>query len=161
MSNSPYCVGWQKYLNCSFAITRCWQTGIHLLVFLYTWLRYLRSWVESWSNIWNSVFIHCKCHTNWTDKTGILTIGGTYTPFCIRMASLFFKVRFKAQDHTLNIVVVCRKDTVWIFLLGLPNLIHTLIFNQERSLFFCQGRITKLKGHCPNKILSEHECYTL
>ena len=39
----------------------------------------------------------------------IVTIGGTYAPFCMRMASLFFKV--KAQGHKLNIVVVVRKDT--------------------------------------------------
>ena len=37
----------------------------------------------------------------------IVTIGGTYAPFCMRMASLFFK--FKAQGQTLNIVVVVRK----------------------------------------------------
>ena len=41
----------------------------------------------------------------------IVTIGGTYAPFCIRMASLFFKV--KAQGHTLNVVVVVRKGTLW------------------------------------------------
>ena len=36
----------------------------------------------------------------------IVTIGGTYAPFCMRMASLFFKV--KAQGQTLNIFVVVR-----------------------------------------------------
>ena len=34
------------------------------------------------------------------------TIGGTYAPFCMKMASLFFKA--KAQGHTLHIVVVVR-----------------------------------------------------
>ena len=38
----------------------------------------------------------------------IVTTGGAYAPFCIRMASLFFKV--KAQGHALNIVVVVRKE---------------------------------------------------
>ena len=40
----------------------------------------------------------------------IVTFGGTNAPFCIRMASLFFKV--KAQGHKLNVVVVVRKDTL-------------------------------------------------
>ena len=40
----------------------------------------------------------------------IVTIGGTYAHVCMRMASLFFKV--KGQDQTLNIVVVVRKDTL-------------------------------------------------
>ena len=39
-----------------------------------------------------------------------VTIGGTYAPFCMRMASLFFKV--KAQGHKLNIVVVFGKNTL-------------------------------------------------
>ena len=39
----------------------------------------------------------------------IVTIGGTYAPFCMRMASLFFKI--KAQDHKLNIVVVVKNKT--------------------------------------------------
>ena len=37
-------------------------------------------------------------------------IGGTYAPFCMKMESLFFKV--KAQGHKLNIVVVVRKNTL-------------------------------------------------
>ena len=48
----------------------------------------------------------------------IVTIGGTYAPFCMMMAALFFKV--KAQGHTLKIVVVVRKDTLWSVQLGLP-----------------------------------------
>ena len=36
----------------------------------------------------------------------IVTIGGTYAPFCMRMASLFFNI--KAQGQTLNIFVVVR-----------------------------------------------------
>ena len=39
-----------------------------------------------------------------------VTIGGTYAPFCMRTASLFFKV--KAQGHKLNIVVVFGKNTL-------------------------------------------------
>ena len=33
VSCRPYCVGWLKYLKLSYAITRCWHTGIHLLYF--------------------------------------------------------------------------------------------------------------------------------
>ena len=40
----------------------------------------------------------------------IVIISGTYAPFCMRMASLLFKV--EAQGHTLYIVVVFRKDTL-------------------------------------------------
>ena len=42
-------------------------------------------------------FIHCQYHTGGTALYIIVTIGGTYAPFCMRMASLFFKV--KAQGH--------------------------------------------------------------
>ena len=57
----------------------------------------------------------------------IVTIGCTYAPFCMRMTSLFFKV--KAQGHMLNIVVVVRKNTLRSVQLGLPILIHILILN--------------------------------
>ena len=57
----------------------------------------------------------------------IVTIGGTYAPFCMKMASLFSKV--KAQGHKLNIVLVGRKNTLWWVQLGLQILIHILILN--------------------------------
>ena len=126
VSCRPYCVGWRKYLKLSYAITRCWHTGIHLLYFctpdFIIWC--LGSKVKA--ALWNSGFIHCKYHTGWTALAMIGTIGGTYAPFCMRMASLFFKV--KAQGHTLNIVVVVR-FTLWLVQLGLPISIYILILN--------------------------------
>ena len=72
-------------------------------------------------------YIHCKYHTGWTALAVIVTIGGTYAPYFMRMASLFFKV--KAQGHKLNIVVVVRKNTFWSVQLRLPIFIHILIWN--------------------------------
>ena len=96
------------------------------------------TWVKGQSYIWNSDFIHCKYHTGWTALAMIVTIGGTYAPFWMRMASLFFKVN--AQGHTINIVVVVRKDTWWSVQLGLPISIHILILNERGSLYFVKER---------------------
>ena len=109
ISCSLYYVCWRKYLNCSDAFTRCWHTDIHLLYFCTSDFIIWGLGVKGLSSIWNSGFIHCKYHTGWTALAMIVTIGGTYAPFCMRMASLFVKVN--AQGHTINIVVVVRKDT--------------------------------------------------
>ena len=135
-----YYVCWRKYLKCSDAFTRCWHTDIHLLYFCTSDFIIWGLGVKGLSSIWNSGFIHCKYYTGWTAWYMIVTIGGTYAPFCIRMSSLFFKV--KAQGHTLNIVVVVRKDTLWSVKLGLPISILILILNQRGSLFFI-----KVRGH--------------
>ena len=127
VSCRPYCVDWRKYLNCSDAFTCCLHTDKHLLYFCTSDFIIWGLGVKGQSNIWNSVFIQCKYHTGWTALAKIVTIGCTYAPFCMRMASLFFKV--KAQGITLNIVVVVRKNTLWSVQIGLPILIHILILN--------------------------------
>ena len=109
MSYRPHCVGWRKYLNCSYVITRCRQTGIHLLFFYTPDFVIWGLGVKGQSNIWMSVSIHCKYHTGWTAKAGILKIGGTYTPFCMMMASLFFKVRVQRSRSHVNNWCSCYK----------------------------------------------------
>ena len=80
----------------------------------------------------------------------IVTIGCTYAPFCMRMASLFFKV--KSQGHTLNIVVVVRKYTLSSVQLGLPISINILILNERGSLFF----FVKVRGHISRHLSKDY-----
>ena len=127
ISCRPKRMGWRKYLNCWDAFTRCWHTDIHLLYFCIPDFIIWGLGSKVKSSIWNSGFIHCIYHTGWTALAMIVTICGTYAPFCMRMASLFFKV--KAQRHSLYIVVFVRKDTLWSVQLGLPISIHILILN--------------------------------
>ena len=62
----------------------------------------------------------------------------------MKIASLFFNV--KAQGHTINIVVVVRKDTLLSVKLGLTISIHILILNLKRKIIFCQGKRSNLKA---------------
>ena len=73
----------------------------------------------------------------------IVTIGGTYAPFCMRMASLFFKV--KAQGHKLKIVVVVRKKNIMIGSAKTANFdIHSYL-KLKRKFIFCQVKRSYLK----------------
>ena len=73
----------------------------------------------------------------------IVTIGGTYAPFCIRMASLFFKV--KAQGHTLNIVVVVKKY-IMIGSARTANFDTHSYLKLKRKFIFCQGKRSYLNA---------------
>ena len=74
----------------------------------------------------------------------IVTIGGTYAPFCMRMASLFFKVR--AQGHKLNIVVVVRKKYIMIGSARTANFDTHSYLKLKRKFIFCQGKRSYLNA---------------
>ena len=97
LSYRPYCVGWRKYLNCSYAITRSRHTGIHLL---YYYIPDFAIWCvgSKVKATYEILFLFIVNTIQAELLKRILTIGGTYTPFCIRMASLFFKVRVQSSS---------------------------------------------------------------
>ena len=160
VSYRPYCVGWRKYLNCSYGITRCRHTDIYVL---YSYAPDFAIW-GVWSKVkatYEILFLfNCKYHTVWPAKAGILIIGGTYTPFCIRMTSLFFKVTVHSSRSHVKQCCSFKKRYNMNSLVRAAKL-DTHFYLQSRNKFiFCQGRWSKLKSTVQIRLLSEHD-YTL